>query len=497
MDKFISRGEHMRTREKFLLNLPVSRRFCHVAVRSSETRMFPELFIAMAVKKMKCKNFHTFPFASIEGEDYSKTLHHLLLKHPFPLSQGPMILPLDSNLQASKSLDQVVKEKTVFSHHEAQICAKYSPSAKVSLAWHARDDHDETVDYEVTELDVKVVEGVASTSCMKLVYTCQFNRCFIECPCRLCSAPDDCCKTRHSSELCENCNPQCEEHKIKVPHLFDPTTDQYTIVTEQFDKFRFCYGYAGIPKDCARCSQDVLFHQVYHLVEHTLCRFCRFETRSLDFMKTSYSLSDYKKAEKTVARRDEKTCEVCLKECKDKNAKEKHIVAIHSQQAQKYACSICPKSYSSLSSLSYHAKKHSDQTTTKQKHACDQCGKQLATEASLDRHKLSIHKAEKEMLGCEHCGKGFSVVSSLRRHQREQHIGAKFNIDFHEGFDPPRPFECNKCDLKFIRNTDLSRHVRSVHGEKMHKCLKCDQTFGRKDILNRHVRVKHPNEEIL
>ena len=114
-------------------------------------------------------------------------------------------------------------------------------------------------------------------------------------------------------------------------------------------------------------------------------------------MKTSYSLSDYKKAEKTVARRDEKTCEVCLKECKDKNAKEKHIVAIHSQQAQKYACSICPKSYSSLSSLSYHAKKHSDQTTTKQKHACDQCGKQLATEASLDRHKLSIHKAEKEM----------------------------------------------------------------------------------------------------
>ena len=71
-----------------------------------------------------------------------------------------------------------------------------------------------------------------------------------------------------------------------------------------------------------------------------------------------------------------------------------------------------------------------------------------------------------------HCGIEFCVFSSLRQHQREQHIGQKINIDFHEGFDPPRPFNCNKCDLKFVRNTDLSRHVRSVHREKMHKCRK-------------------------
>ena len=122
----------------------------------------------------------------------------------------------------------------MFSHNETQVCAKYSPSAKVTTAWNVRDDHETVVDYKVTELDVKV-EGVASTSSMNLVYTCQLQSCCIECPCRLCTAQDDCCKLRHRSLLCNKCNPQCNLHGIKVPHVFDRTTDLYTIVTEHFN----------------------------------------------------------------------------------------------------------------------------------------------------------------------------------------------------------------------------------------------------------------------
>ena len=90
MEKFILRGEHAETRKKFLLNLPVSRRFKHVAIKSSETRVFRELLISIAVKRMKFENCHTFPSATIGGEyqDYSKTLQHLLQRHPFPLGQG-------------------------------------------------------------------------------------------------------------------------------------------------------------------------------------------------------------------------------------------------------------------------------------------------------------------------------------------------------------------------------------------------------------------------
>ena len=61
------------------------------------------------------------------------------------------------------------------------------------------------------------------------------------------------------------------------------------------------------------------------------------------------------------------------------------------------------------------------------------------------KHKSDDHQAATE-LTCEDCGEKFLLLSSLKRHQREQHIGIKFNIDFHEGYDPPKNFECVQCD---------------------------------------------------
>ena len=188
-------------------------------------------------------------------------------------------MALDTNTEDSRSVSQVLKDRTVFSHNETQVCAKWIPRVNGTTAWNIKDGQE--VDYEVTELDVRV-QGVSSTSNMKLVYTCQFLGCCIECPCHLCTARDDLCKSRHRRELCNKCNPQCTTHQIKVPYLFDPTTDLYTIVTEQIGKYRFAYGYAGIPSSCVQCSQDVLIHQMYLLVEHTSCKF---ETRALDRLR--------------------------------------------------------------------------------------------------------------------------------------------------------------------------------------------------------------------
>ena len=52
-----------------------------------------------------------------------------------------------------------------------------------------------------------------------------------------------------------------------------------------------------------------------------------------------------------------------------------------------------------------------------------------------------------------------------------------------------KKFQCNICNKRFARNTDLTRHVRAVHrGIKESKCETCDKQFSRKPYLNYHLR---------
>ena len=126
---------------------------------------------------------------------------------------------------------------------------------------------------------------------------------------------------RHSSLLCSKCNPQCSAHQIRVLYLFDPTADLYTIVTEDMHEYRYAYGYAGIPRSCSDCAQDVLQHQIYHLVYHTFCRFCRYEMRALKLLlDNNFSMAEFKNSVMMINWRDLKTCSICLMESKEKNA---------------------------------------------------------------------------------------------------------------------------------------------------------------------------------
>jgi len=84
-------------------------------------------------------------------------------------------------------------------------------------------------------------------------------------------------------------------------------------------------------------------------------------------------------------------------EFKDKNAKQQHFGAVYSEEAQKYAGDICPKSSSRQSSLRYHLKKHTDQTIMYRIHV-------TSVESSLQRRnlrkdiKLGVHNTESEIL---------------------------------------------------------------------------------------------------
>ena len=319
-----------------------------------------------------------------------------------------------------------------------------------------------------------------------MLYTCTAFGCVIECPCNICTSSNIHSKLQLAGAL------QCGAHQIKVSHMFDVTSDLYTLVTDDSntEKYRYAYGYAGIPSSCEVCSQDVLEHQIYHLVYHTTCRYCKFEFRPLEILLENNFEFDYKDAVKFVDADDNKTCSVCLKKCKDKYARVKHENTVHTNEPQKYQCDLCARSYSSLDALSYHvAKKHQ---VSVQKYSCDLCGSQFATPATLARHKKIIHESENsaysKQFECEFCSKTFSLASNMKRHEQELHFGPKLNLDFHEGLEPAKFFQCETCEKKFTRKTYLKHHIMNIHSKTDYDCGQCKSSFGRQAALDRHIQ---------
>lgn len=53
-----------------------------------------------------------------------------------------------------------------------------------------------------------------------------------------------------------------------------------------------------------------------------------------------------------------------------------------------------------------------------------------------------------------------------------------------------RPFVCTwpKCERKFARSDELSRHKHTHTGEKRFACPACDRKFMRSDHLAKHVK---------
>ena len=52
-----------------------------------------------------------------------------------------------------------------------------------------------------------------------------------------------------------------------------------------------------------------------------------------------------------------------------------------------------------------------------------------------------------------------------------------------------KPYECDRCDRRFARASDLKVHM-PVHSEdKPYKCDKCEKMFTRLSTLKEHTRI--------
>ena len=67
------------------------------AVKSGEIDMHVEDFLNRAVVRTKAEAFHIDPYGRVNDEFVylPRTLQQIMSKHPYPLSQGPVMLPID------------------------------------------------------------------------------------------------------------------------------------------------------------------------------------------------------------------------------------------------------------------------------------------------------------------------------------------------------------------------------------------------------------------
>ena len=331
-------------------------------------------------------------------------LDHIFSKHPSPLAQGPAVPYLDVLQFGSdgKSFHEVFADRTEFAHDESQACQEWFPGAKTGTAvWETSKDQNDPLNYVVRDI-VSGIQGAASLRDMSIVYTCTLEHCIIHCLCTVCIEKGPKCRTICGDSPCEECNSQCLEHQLKISRLFDPASDHFTMVTDRIDQLRYVIPYAGIPACCEACTRDVREHQVLHHVFHGRCRFCRFESRPLNYISGGISLQSYKKAAIKVVQKEMKTCAYCLTTLTDSFNRKVHEKTLHEKKNTSYKCGECGRLFTNKTSLKYHEENHRQKIEIN----CELCGKQFRSHNGLKGHKELLHNsdsANKPAFSCEDC----------------------------------------------------------------------------------------------
>ena len=144
-------------------------------------------------------------------------------------------------------------------------------------------------------------------------------------------------------------------------------------------------------------------------------------------------------------------CVKCDYKTPSKDSLRKHILHVHSI-SELVPCDICGVKVKQAS-LKHHKKwKHEEH----KKARCELCSKELSNSKHLQQHMKMVHGERRHL--CEQCS--FMAVNNynLRLHVNRVHLGNK---------ELPKS-QCEFCD---VTTTNLSRHVRIYHADKIENNL--------------------------
>ena len=112
----------------------------------------------------------------------------------------------------------------------------------------------------------------------------------------------------------------------------------------------------------------------------------------------------------------------------------------------------------------------------KKNFVCTQCTASYTRNLSLQRHINGVHlKLKQYKCTFDNCDYSTAWSSGLNSHRDTKHHGVK-------------RFRCSICDFKAYKNSNLNRHLNSVHLKGKYPCKFCSKTLTRLDRMKKHMK---------
>lgn len=208
-----------------------------------------------------------------------------------------------------------------------------------------------------------------------------------------------------------------------------------------------------------------------HMITHI-----REKTFACSDCPKKFSTMMYLQNHQKLHRAKEYKCELCLKTFWHKDSLNYHLKTHIGDK--KFNCEYCSMRFLLAHQLRIHRRKH----TGERPYQCTNCDSKFKTYGCLQTHDRTHSDVRSFICDYDQCSKSFKTRGGLMRHKRRHR--ADKNV-----------VACKNCSKKFFSAWRLSIHQRTHTGERPYSCKFCSKSFTEKNVLENHERSIHTEEK--